>query len=142
LSRAVLISFFIFAVSFGMIITNQVNTLWTAGYGVPLIGWSRTPYLNYSDIGVAQDRASYNSTMANLAAVNRPTGIDYSLNLFQNIKYSQLLFDLLFTATIGFPEFMTLFGMPTFLVPPLFIFLVINHILALIYLITGRTFVY
>jgi hypothetical protein len=142
LSRAIIISFFIFAVSFGMVITNTVNTLWQADYGAPLIGYSKTPYLNYSQVNIAQDRTTYNSTMADISDVRPPPGVDTTVDIYQNVKYSQILFDLLFTATFGFPLFLTGFGMPTFLVPPLSIFLVINHTLALIYIVTGRTFIY
>lgn len=142
--RSVIISFFVLAFSFGMVLMNQVNMQWAVdNNNLTFIGGERTPYLNYTDVNLPTTRIGYNSTMGNLMDYNKPNDAILQLDIFQNIKYGQILFDLLFNIVFGFPQFLAnAFGMSQLLVLPLTAFIVINHILAVIYIVTGRTFIY
>jgi hypothetical protein len=142
--RSVVISFFIIAFSFGMTITNEMNAAWANEHsGLKFIDYDMTPYMNYSDIGIPSDRAGYNNTMKTLTRYDKPTDVSFNLDFFQSIKYGGLLINILMNSVYGFPSFLnSAFGMPYFLVIPITLFLVLNHILAVIYIVTGRSFLY
>jgi len=142
--RSVTISLAIIAFSFGMVMVNQINNAWAADHGGrPFTGGNMTSFMNYSDINVPTDRIGYNNTMRDITDYNAPADITADLGFFQALKYSSILFDVLFNSVFGFPQFLAAaFGMPQLFVPPLTIFIVLNHIFALIYMVTGRTFIY
>jgi hypothetical protein len=142
--RSVVISFFIIAISFGMTIVNSVNSQWAAEHGgLPLIGGSRTPYVNETQLGLPMTSDAYNSTTKELMTFNKPSDAVFNLDLFQNLKYGTYILNILFNSVFGFPMYLVkTFGMPLILAVPLLAFVVLNHILAIIYIVKGRTFIY
>ena len=141
--RSVVISFFIIAISFGMTVFNTVNNQWAIEKGSPLVGYNRTSFMGYDSLGIPYNHTGYNATMQDMMSYRKPSDVVYQLDFFQAIRYGSLLFDVLFNSVFGFPSFLAnAFGMPLILVTPLTLFLVLNHILAIIYIVTGRTFIY
>jgi hypothetical protein len=141
--RSVIISFFILSFSFGMTVTNQINSEWSSTHsGKMLIPYHLDSFKNYSEINIPTDRAGYNNSLRDITTFNKPNDISFNFDFFQNLKYGSMLVDLLFNSVWGFPAFLQSFGMPWFFVIPLSMFLVLNHILAAIYIVTGRTFIY
>ena len=142
--RAVVISFFIIALSFGMSVTRYINTSWAAEHGgLPLIGSSATPYMDGTNFNIPVTATGYNSTVRDLMTFNKPSDALFNLDLFQSLRYGTFIIDLLFNSVFGFPMYLVnAFGMPEVLAVPLICFIVLNHILAIIYIVTGRTFIY
>jgi len=141
--RSVVISFFIICFSFGMAITNEVNAAYAADRNETIMGASLTPFLSYGDIGLPSNTASYNETMRSLTTYNKPEGVVLQFDFFQNIKYAGYILGLLFASVFGFFYFLGGIGLiPNLLILPLTLLLSLNHVLALIYIVTGRTFIY
>lgn len=139
--RSVVISFFILSIAMSMSIAAAMNAEHQALTGHKLFDDDRAPYMTYSQMGIPQDKSGYNDTVKDLTTYVSPGG-EQDEGFFQNIRYGSIILDTLFNATLGFPAFLVSFGMPTYLETPLFMFVVLNHILAVIYIVTGRTFVY
>jgi hypothetical protein len=142
--RAVIISFFIIAISFGMTVVNYINVTWAAEHGgVPFIGGSIFPFVNETKLNIPTTESGYNSTTRQLMTFNKPSDAVSNYDIFQSLTYGTFLIDLLFNSVFGFPTYLVnAFGMPEILAIPLISFVFLNHILAIIYIVTGRTFIY
>lgn len=143
--RSVVLSFFILSISFGILIMNEVNDKWAAEHsGTSLVygGDMRMGYKNYTDFDIPTTQNEYNSTMRDYLTFTKPADTLMGFDFFQALKYGGKLIDLLFSSVFAFPHFLVIIGMPSFLELPMAMFLVLNHMLAVIYIVTGRTFIY
>ena len=141
--RSVVISFFIICISFGMTITNGVNDTWNGTYNQTLMGPNISPFMNYSNTGVPSDEAGYNSSISGLTDYQPPGNVIMGFDFFQGIKYAGVLIGILFNTVFGFFYYLAALNIiPNIWAIPLTIMLVFNHILAVMYIVTGRTFIY
>ena len=144
--RAVIVSMVVICMSFGLTITNAVGDQYKADTGQELFGQRVTPFISYGDMqtnGVPLNAQQYNQTMGDATTFNRPNNVVLQFDFFQSLKYAGILTKILFSSVFGF--FYYLYGLgviPLMLRDPLTLLLGLNHLLALIYIITGRTFIY
>ena len=137
--RSVIISLFVVAISFAMTMTNEVNRTWAAAYNRPLIDYNITSPVNYSDFGDTST-AGFNETYRNITSYGKPADVTQDYGFFQSLSATRIFTNLLLNIVVGVPNFLVLFGMPSFMVAPITVMLLINHVLTLIYLVTGKTF--
>ena len=144
--RAVIVSMVVICISFGLTITNAVGDQYKADTGKEIFGQRITPFLSYTDMsvnGVPSTSSEYNTTMGDAATFNRPNNVLLQFDFFQALKYASMLTKILFASVFGFFYYLEGLGvMPAMLATPLTLLLGLNHLLALIYIITGRTFIY
>ena len=144
--RAVIVSMVVICLSFGLTITNAVGDQYKADTGQELFGQRITPFISYSDMqtnGVPLSSQQYNSTMGDASTFNRPNNVYQDFSFFQSLKFAGTLTKILLSSVFGF--FYYLYGLgiiPLMLRDPLTLLLGLNHLLALIYILTGRTFIY
>lgn len=144
--RAMVVSVFIMCLSFGIIITNEMNAEYNNEMGRKLINYEITPPLNYSDIpGLDDSKETLNSTINDITEFNKPAGITFDFAFWQSIKIVKIFTDMLMFSVWGFPAFLAAtpplgVGMPVYLVIPIGILINLSHLLLVLFLFFGKKF--
>ena len=138
--RALAVSFFVLCFSFGISIFNEYNIDFLLSQGRPFVTYSVAPMIEYSQVNVGLDQASFNTTVNQVNNFQKPEGINFNFDFFKSIDIARLLFNTLISTVWGFPFYLAALGMPIILVIPILIMMEISHLLVLIYLIIGKSF--
>ena len=137
--RSVVISFFIICISIGITIMNEVNAEWAKSEDRMFIEYNITSPVNYSDL-TDVSQSGVNDTYRDFGEYNKPADVTQDFGFFQGLRAGRLFLDVVFNSVWGFPKFMTEFGMPNLFVIPLAVLIILNHILTLVYIFTGKSF--
>ena len=135
---AMMISITVICLSFGLIVTNDINQEFQLETGRPLIhGIVGAEYLNYSDMPVISTASrKFNATTNDLLDYAKPNDVDFDFDFWQSIKYTGILVELLIYSVYGFPEFLyTNFNLPLSFTIAIWSLITLAHILFIMKLI-------
>jgi len=140
-TRYLSMAFLIIAISFAAIVFNTVNAEYEDANGRPIVDYSVTPYLNYTDLyAVDTTGDSLNETTRDIADFNKPEDIGFDFAFWQSIKIAKILGNTFVYTLYGFPTFLLNFGMPKVLLAPLIIFIGLGAVFFMIYTIIGKNY--
>ena len=137
--RSIVVSFFVICVSIGILIVNDVNARWSSSENRNYIDYNITGFINYTDLGDVSN-AGFNDTYRNLTTYHKPADISYDFGFFKSLGYTWDIIKMFFTTVINFPDYLNMYWDISQYVIPLKILLLMNHLLTIIYLVTGKSF--